>query len=153
MIIYLTDVCKACSRKAFWFLSQSRIMQHKCWSIYLIPDLCLSGIFFYWSCQYRRLSWSVIRDCLTKHWDCRITVSWSHHFLCKKHHYSVALPLIAFQPLKRKKNIHFSSTIKPCFVVFFHQQTHMLKLLMNELLSTMQEDKAGVLPGNSTVGS
>lgn len=29
----------------------------------------------------------------------------------------------------------------------------MLKLLMNELLSTMQEDKAGVLPGNSTVGS
>lgn len=55
--------------------------------------------------------------------------------------------------LKRKKKIHFSSTIKPCFVVFFHQQTHMLKLLMNELLSTMQEDKAGVLPGNSTVGS
>lgn len=29
----------------------------------------------------------------------------------------------------------------------------MLKLLMNELLSTMQEDKAGVLPGNSAVGS
>lgn len=22
-------------------------MQHKCWSIYLIPDLCLSGIFFF----------------------------------------------------------------------------------------------------------
>lgn len=153
MIIYLTDVCKACSRKAFWFLSQSRIMQHKCWSIYLIPDLCLSGIFFLLVLSVSQIV--MIHYTWLSHKTLRLQnhCTWSHHFLCKKHHYSVALPLIAFQPLKRKKNIHFSSTIKPCFVVFFHQQTHMLKLLMNELLSTMQDDKAGVLPGNSTVGS
>lgn len=78
-------------------------MQHKCWSIYLIPDLCLSGIFF--------IGLVSIADChdplyviVSQNTETAESLYHDHIiFLCKKHHYSVALPLIAFQPLKRKK--------------------------------------------------
>lgn len=153
MIIHLTDVCKACSRKAFWFLSQSRIMQHKCWSIYLIPDLCLSGIFF--------IGLVSITDChdplyviVSQNTETAESLYHDHIIFCAK---SITIVfrclLLHSSPWKGKKIYTLVQQLNSVLLFLFHQQTHMLKLLMNELLSTMQEDKAGVLPGNSTVGS